>query len=381
MTARTVSAVVPLVAVLSWIAPSAARAQVGLHVPAGATCAPAIERLTSDLTEFQKDAQDQGLDFITAGTVPIGGAGLHWGPSEWNNPTLANAAQLQAYRETMNQWVDGVQRYRVVLTQFENCTIANPPPPPVPGPDGTVPVGGIGLTWENCVTTYSTRLEPVVQQYARTLLRQPAQKAMQSVRKASSLVRNYATKLGTPTSGAFGNVSGCVNDYQVRAQQVADSVSPSNSPVSQLAPQPKAKAGSGGTAAKSGALFSPTETVLLGVVGAGAATAVALRAAEEAKNEAANCDSQETAMMNTVTAMQNAANNLAACGGNVTCYNSRFPALQSTWQTAASAAGNYCTCSGAHTQLSASEKEMVQWVWSAAAQMGWNPGTLPSCFK
>ena len=105
----------------------------------------------------------------------------------------------------------------------------------------------------------------------------------------------------------------------------------------------------------------------------------AQQAAKEA--EAAKCDAQETAMTNTMNAMVNAANNLNACGGSMTCYDSRLPALKSAWQTAASAAGNYCTCAGAYTQLSASEKEAVQWAWSAAKQMGWNAGTLPSCFR
>jgi hypothetical protein len=382
MTARRVSVVVLLVVGLGWIASSPARAQVGLHVPARATCTPAIERITSDLTEFQKDAWDQGLDFLTAGTVPTGGAGLHWGPDEWSNPTLANAARLQAYRETMSQWADGVQRYRVVLTQFESCTTGGLPPAPYPypGPDGLVPQGGIGLTWENCVKTYSTRLEPMVQQYVRTVLKQPAQTAMERVRKASSTVRSYAAKLGTPTSGAFGDVSGCINDYQARAQQVADSVNPGNPPVSQPAPQPKA--GSGGTAATSGGGIGTGPLVAAGLVAAGAGVAVAAKAAAAAEEESANCDSQEATVWTRLTAYQNATNALVACSTQ-SCWDSRWGAFASTWSSVASALGNWCTCMGANfsSYFSSSEKVAIQEWWSYAREMGLNPGTMPNCFR
>jgi hypothetical protein len=202
---------------------------------------------------------------------------------------------------------------------------------------------------------------------------------IQRVQKANSLLRNYATDLEGSVEGNINSAVSCLSDYQQRAQQSADAVDLRKQPTSQPPTQTKPKSGSG---AKSGGGMSPSTTVALAAAGAGLAVAgvgLAQQAAKEA--EAAKCDAQETAMMNTMTAMENAANNLAACGGSMTCYNSRLPALQSAWQTAASAAGNYCTCAGAQYQLSASEKEAVQWMWSAAAQMGWNPGTLPSCFK
>jgi len=342
-----------LVAVLEWTAPSPALAQ------AGGSCSQVLSQVTRQHAAFHKEAEKQGLDFLSDETFSHATAAVE--PLLEDAPMLAHAAEVKGYKEAFESWQEACERHRVTFQNLVDC-----------------------INTKGCSLADHIRRQTKAFQewYASTASGGP-QASMERVRKASALLNDYTAKLGDSAKGSMREAVECMNSYEARALQSADPVNagtpPNGSkpggPAAQPAPAPGEK--------KSGHSAGTKVVGVLAAAGVGLGAAVYVsKLSEDSAAATPNCSSQESAAMSALGTVQNQTNALAACGSSQSCYNSRWSAYTSAWSTFTNSLSTLCSCMGySGNSMSASEKAAIQQMWAAAPASGFNPGTLPSCFR
>jgi hypothetical protein len=329
-------------------------------VQAVANCPQVIDQIARDHQAFQRKVADDGMRFLLDDTVSTASAGLTPILADSSDPTLALASKVQTYKEEFESSQARYEKWRVTFKELVTC----------------IDTKGCSLV------DMVRRQNKALQEWFESLTDEGTQAAIERVRKASSLLQNYTSRLAGTAQGGMSAAVSCMNQYQERAHQLAEPVHLGNPPATQPKPeQPKPKSPPEQPKPKSGGPSTST-LVDLGLAAGGAVVGGAVLA-HAIGNQAPDCTLQETAAMNATTSMQNAITSLSACGGNTSCLNAREGALNSAMQPLLNALSNLCTCMGSSvgSQFSASEKAAIQQFWSQLRSMGFNPGTLPSCFQ
>jgi len=359
MSPRVVTVAVLLSLTLEWSVPPVVRAQSG-------NCSQMLSQLNRDLGAFQKDLTKSGVDFLSDEVAKATKESIT--PHLKDTPFLDDVARISAYKEQLENLQQELKQYQAELDALLKCFNTK------------------GSTLLGCASQSGKK---VVRDWVKS---KSMSEAAKRVKEASSLVKTYTARLQGTAQGSIGAAVSCLNDYQNAAQAKADQANLSNPPAGQTKPTPKSGAGGGSTSgATSGATTAAASggggaggAVLISVlaIGGGAALGLAVKAASDKANASgASCTSQESATMAALSSVQNAVNSLTACGTNSACFDSRFGTYTSAFSKFGSALGSWCTCLGVSVQVDASEKAAIQQLWASAPALGFNPGTLPSCFR
>lgn len=351
MRARIVTVAVLLSLTLESSVPSGAWAQSG-------NCSQVISQLNRDLGVFQKDLTKSGVDFVSDEVANATRESIT--PHLKDSPFLDDVARISGYKEQLEKLQQELKEYQAEFDALLTCFNTK------------------GRTLLDCAAQSGKK---VVRDWVKS---KSMPEAAKRVKEASSLLKTYTTRLQGTAQGSIGAAVSCLNDYQKAAQAKADQVNLSNPPAGQTKPTPKSGAGGGATAAATSGGGGAGGAVLISLIaiGGGAALGLAVKAASDKANASStSCTSQESATMAALSSVQNAVSSLTACGTNSACFDSRFGAYTSAFSKFGSALGSWCTCLGVSVQVDASEKAAIQQLWASAPALGFNPGTLPSCFR
>ena len=344
-----------LVVAADWTAPSSALAQ------AGGNCSQVVSQIARQHAAFQKEAEKQGLDYLSDEAFSHATGAVE--PLLEGAPMLAHAAEVKGYKEAFENWDETCKRHQVTFQDIIDCNNNKPK----------------GCNLQELVKRQSRAFRDWFTASASDGI--PA--AMERVRKASALLKNYTARLGSSAEGSMSAAVECLNSYQERAQQLADPVDAGTPPAGSNPDAPAAPPASE-PVPKTGGYSAGTRAVIaLAAAGVGVGAAVyAGKLTEDGGEVTPSCSSQESAVMSALVNVQNQVNYLGACGSSQSCYNSRWSAFTSAYSGFASSLSTLCSCMGySGNSMSASEKAAIQQAWAAAPALGFNPGTLPSCFR
>ena len=254
MTPKIASVAVPLFVALSWIAPSSAQAQAGVQV--GENCSQVIRQNDSNLQAFRSEAEKQGLGFLRDDAVSSASAEVTRIFQDSGNPTAAFIGDVQNFKDQLSNWEATCKKYQVALKDIIECADSGKP---------------------GCLADLAKRQNKAIGEWLQSLLNEGTQAAIERVRKASSLLNSYVSRVAGTGLGSASAAVSCMNQYQQTARQSAQPAEPVtlNPPPTQSKPESGAKSGGG---LSKGTIV--TGALVAGAVGAGLAAKAAANKAD-----------------------------------------------------------------------------------------------------